>query len=279
MKWKRVYVEITNQCNLHCDFCIHNQREPRFMSVAEFAHVMQEERPYCEYVYLHVLGEPLMHPHLEALLKICKEQQMQVMLTTNGTLLAKRLTLLQKYPPRQISISLHSFPHQEAALAYLQEVMQAADVLAKTSYISYRFWNLREQQMDRASYQMWEVLAKHYHLDPTDYGKRRIVLGKQIFLSLEEQFTWPSLQAPFVSAKGRCLGGEMMIAVLCDGSVVPCCLDSNGDISFGNLFESRLTDLLASDRYRQMMEAKQRQELTEALCKRCAYRTRFEKGA
>ena len=29
--YKKVYIEITNNCNLNCDFCIKNQRKNKFM--------------------------------------------------------------------------------------------------------------------------------------------------------------------------------------------------------------------------------------------------------
>ena len=110
MQFKRIYVEITNTCNLSCSFCIQNQRKPRRMSVAQFSHVIREIKPYTGHVYLHVLGEPLSHPDLKTFLQICDEQGMQVNLTTNGTLLKACRDVLINSRLRQVNVSLHSFP-------------------------------------------------------------------------------------------------------------------------------------------------------------------------
>lgn len=280
MKWKRVYVEITNQCNLNCSFCVHNQRAPRFMSVTEFEHVIKEIKPYCSYVYLHVLGEPLLHPQLEMLLTICKQYNMQVHITTNGTLLKKQKELLKKLPPRQINVSLHSFPHQKDTLSYVEEVMDVCDELCSNTYISYRFWNLKDRKMDQQSQMVLGLLEQHYHVEIKEeqFLKRRANLWKQIFLNFDDIFEWPSLKHSFVSKKGTCLGGETMIGVLSDGRVVPCCLDSAGDVCFGNLLKEHLEDIIHKERFLRMLEAQQKRELNEILCQRCQYRTRFEKG-
>ena len=98
MRLKRVYIEITNTCNLACSFCIQNQRQPRRMNIQEFTHVIQEVRSVTRHVYLHVLGEPLSHPDLPAFLQICKANDMEVILTTNGTLLKKTSGCFMCFP-------------------------------------------------------------------------------------------------------------------------------------------------------------------------------------
>ena len=112
MKFKRIYVEICNTCNLSCSFCASRPAHPRQMSV-------EQGRPYTDHLYLHLLGEPLMHPQLEAILQICQRASLHVQLTTNGTLLASRRELLEAYPPRQINISVHSFWEQPRPLCEL----------------------------------------------------------------------------------------------------------------------------------------------------------------
>ena len=59
MRFKRIYIEITNQCNLKCSFCIQNQRKSKYLSINDFSYILDELRPFTDYIYLHVLGEPL----------------------------------------------------------------------------------------------------------------------------------------------------------------------------------------------------------------------------
>ena len=107
-RFKRIYVEITSSCNLNCSFCQETLRAPVFMSTEQFTHVLKEIKPYTNFIYLHVKGEPLLHPQLENILKMCREENIIVNITTNGTLLHKQLDTLIKYPVHQINVSIHS---------------------------------------------------------------------------------------------------------------------------------------------------------------------------
>ena len=84
---KKAYVEITNRCNLACSFCPKTKRAPRTMSAQEFGLVLSRLEGYVQYVYLHVMGEPLLHPELPTLLALAKARDMKICITTNGTLL------------------------------------------------------------------------------------------------------------------------------------------------------------------------------------------------
>ena len=74
-----------------------------------------------------------------------------------------------------------------------------------------------------------------------------------------------------------CHGLRQQIAVLCDGTVVPCCLDSEGQLALGNLFSQPLEEILASPRARAIVDGFSRRTPSEALCRRCGYARRFTK--
>ena len=108
--FSRAYVEITNVCNLACAFCPGTAREKRFMTPGTFALLAGKLRPYTDFLYLHVMGEPLLHPQLAEILHICEELGFRVCLTTNGTLLPEKLPLLlESSAIHKVSVSLHSF--------------------------------------------------------------------------------------------------------------------------------------------------------------------------
>lgn len=110
MRFSRCYLEITNRCNLSCSFCPKTKRPARTLNPAEFRQLAEKIRPYTDYLYLHVLGEPLMHPALKTLLDICRELSFRVVITTNGTLLPAQETVLLSSPALyKINVSLHSF--------------------------------------------------------------------------------------------------------------------------------------------------------------------------
>ncbi|WP_278568637.1 radical SAM/SPASM domain-containing protein [Amedibacillus dolichus] len=277
MRFKRVYVEITNTCNLQCSFCIQNQRTPKSMSMEQFTHVIQQIAGYTRYVYLHVLGEPLSHPLLDAFLSVCEQYGLYVNLTTNGTLLKEKAEILTRHSIRQLNVSLHSFP-QHRQTHYLQDVFQVCEKLAAQNvYINYRLWSLGEQGMDPSNLQVLKQVLLHYDKTLQEEAKRlqRIPLAEHISLHFEEVFSWPSLAQPFVNDKGRCLGMKDMCAVLSNGDVVPCCLDSKGECVLGNLFESDMEEILSSPRAKAIVDGFQRFHIEEELCRHCSYRLRF----
>ena len=113
---KKAYIEITNRCNLRCSFCPGTKRVPRTMPPAEFDLVLERLTGQVEYVYLHVMGEPLSHPQLAELLALAAARERKVCITTNGTLLQKRSDeLLAAESLHKISVSLHSFEGNDGA--------------------------------------------------------------------------------------------------------------------------------------------------------------------
>ena len=62
--FNRAYIEITNLCNFHCDFCPGTTRPPMAMRLSDFRTAAEKLRPLTDYLYLHVMGEPLLHPQL-----------------------------------------------------------------------------------------------------------------------------------------------------------------------------------------------------------------------
>ena len=113
---KKAYIEITNRCNLRCSFCPGTKRVPRTMTPAEFDLVLERLTGQVEYVYLHVMGEPLSHPQLAELLALAAARERKVCITTNGTLLARQTeTLLAARTLHKVSISLHSFEGNDGA--------------------------------------------------------------------------------------------------------------------------------------------------------------------
>lgn len=281
MRLKRIYIEITNTCNLTCSFCIQNQRPPRRMSVEEFHHVIKQVHPFGSYVYLHILGEPLSHPEVKKILDICADYDMQVNLTTNGTLLKSRRDILyEAVALRQVNISLHSFPQHEQE-GYLQDVMEVCEELAKREiHVNYRLWSLGEQGLSKETAEVLRVVEDHYgiHVEEQLITRlQRLDLRDYLHLHFESVFTWPSLTHPYVGDTGRCLGMKTMCGILSDGRVVPCCLDSKGDCTLGNIFTTPFADILNRKQVQEIVQGFADNKIIEELCQHCSYRLRFNK--
>ena len=258
-RFKRVYVEITNSCNLHCSFCQKTLREPYFMSVDEFSTVIERIRHYTNYIYLHVKGEPLLHPQLAQILKICEDSGITVNLTTNATLIREKLPTLLAHPVHQINVSLHSADDNDCIDmdTYIHNLFEACEtLLAKTdTEISLRLWNTRK--------------------DPLLFGDKNCTIKRHLYVNVQQPFEWPDLNSSYCNDRGFCQGLRHHIAILCDGTVVPCCLDGNGVMALGNIFDMTLEDILKLPRSIAFMEGFKRKTAVEPLCQHCSFKERF----
>ena len=95
---------------LHAAFVRQQNGRKQFISVEDFSKRLDQIKPHTDYIYLHVKGEPLLHPKIGQLLDLSHEKGFKVNITTNGTLINKeREKLLNKPALRQMNFSLHSF--------------------------------------------------------------------------------------------------------------------------------------------------------------------------
>ena len=289
-KFKKVYLEITNVCNLSCDFCPQTMRKPEFMMVETFRVTSDQIKPYTDYIYFHVKGEPLLHPDIDQILDICHEQGFRVNITTNGTRINQMKNKLYGKPAlRQINFSLHSFDGNEALgdktdyidniISFTREATLSGDLL-----ISYRLWNLDENneinQERKKNSQLLETIEKEFKLPYKIQEKvipgRGIKIADQIYLNQDHQFQWPDLKEIEDDGKGFCYGLRNQIAILVDGTVVPCCLDGEGVINLGNIKITHFSEIIEDKRATNIIDGFSRREAVEELCRKCGYRKRFD---
>ena len=280
---KKIYIEITNSCNLNCSFCLNTQREKSFMSIEKFEEVIKKVKDYTELVCLHVKGEPLLHLQLEDILWIIGKYNLKTNITTNGTLLKKNLCVIQKSNSvRQINISLHSCLENENlnVQEYLNTVYECVKQLENTDIIvSYRLWNLKDISNNEKNEEVINFLEQKYsfeNLKDQMALKEWIKLKERIFINQDTMFIWPNLNEEIINETGRCLALKNQVAILVDGSVVPCCIDSEGKIILGNIFEDSLENILNSDRALKIIQGFEKNFISEELCKRCGFLKRLE---
>ena len=248
MKFKKIYIEITNDCNLNCYFCIHNKREVKYMSMDEFKIVLDKIKGYTKYIYLHVMGEPLMHPFINGFIDYASKDFF-VNITTNGYMLEK---VVNNKNIRQINISLHSGVN-------IDKVFECVDILRKNTIINYRIWVKNDGLIDK--------LKSKYNADIRDGVK----LCDNVYVSMKEEFIWPDLNNNINNSYGVCYGLKTHLGILVDGTIVPCCLDSKGDINLGNIFSSNLSDIMNSFKYQSIENGFKNNKRIEELCKHCGF--------
>ena len=309
----RCYIEVTNVCNLNCDFCPKHRRQNRQLTIEEFDLLTDKIRGRVIFLYFHLMGEPLLHPLLPDFIRIAREKGFRTVLTSNGTLLDKALNLLSSLP-HKVQLSLHSHESNGKGKLdeYINKVMQFAIPAAEQgTCVVLRLWNQggRESENEQVMQLLEQYVKKPWRERPDGYR-----LCDNLYLEFDRKFQWPTTQEPPSSSpegeglldsidplndvfeqkevtKISSLGGSPMlitseyvpkrgaevfckalhkqIGVLADGSLVPCCMDHNGDIILGNLFTQSLDEILNSPRAKAMVEGFRHHKATELLCRNC----------
>ena len=271
MRFNKAYVEITNMCNLACPFCHGTGREKRFITVPDFKTAAERLRPFTEYIYLHLMGEPLLHPSLGEILDVCASLGFKVSVTTNGTMLREKTELLMSSAAMyKISVSLHSFEVNPVGSlrGYLNGVCAAAfKARANGILFSMRLWNEGGDNVKNG--EIKELLSEFF---PPPHKENRcgITLADGVFLEYGVRFEWPDADGCAKNVR-FCKGLRDQIGVLCDGTVVPCCLDAEGDIALGNIFTDDLNEILSSDRARSIINGFSEGRAAEKLCRTCGF--------
>lgn len=269
--YPRVYVEITNICNLNCSFCHGHHRTPACMSREQFAHILTQLQGKTQYIYYHLMGEPLFHPRLPEFLEMARESGFRSVITTNGTLLAERGRPLLAAGVHKVSVSLHSFERGDEADChrYLEQICAFAEEAEKAGTIlSLRLWNRGADGGRNAG-----VEAFLRSRLPGDWAEntRGYRIRDKVFLEWGDRFVWPDMENPEQSGEVVCYGMQDHFGILCDGTVVPCCLDSEGCIALGNVFKEALAQILSSPRAKAIGEGLRHRTAAEDLCRRCPY--------
>jgi radical SAM protein with 4Fe4S-binding SPASM domain len=290
--FKRIYIEITNVCNADCGFCPKTSRKPAFMGLDLFKKILDEVKGYSEYLYFHVMGEPLLPPDIGAFLDLCGEKGFKVNITTNGTLIKETKNILLSKPAiRAINFSLHSFDEntpRNVIDEYLDEIFGFITGSGKTpGFIAcFRLWNMQntagpvqKAQGTGTNPYILERIEKFFEvphrIEEIPSEGNGIKLRDNIYLSQRSFFDWPDKRIPDLNGEGFCLGLRQQVAILVDGTVVPCCLDSEGTIDLGNINRSGFKQIIEGKRAMDLYSGFSKRKVVEALCRKCGYRKRF----
>ena len=275
-KYSRVYVEITNICNRSCSFCPKTKRELRRMSLPEFEHVCNSLRGITDYIYFHVMGEPLTHPLLADCVKLATEMGFKCAITTNGTLVDKVGDALIGAGVYKVNLSVHSFEGEEGEKysSYMESLASFAERASEKGVLTVlRLWN---KGCDGGLNDTTLEYLENRLPGEWKWGSRGARIRHKLHLEYGDRFAWPDMSCDNMGDSVFCYGLADHFGILVDGSVIPCCLDHDGDITLGNIFEGDIADILRSPRAVAMREGFDRRVATEELCQKCGYARRFK---
>lgn len=278
MNLKRLYIEITNICNLNCSFCSPLKREKRYMSLNEIEHILKEFKDFNCHIYPHIKGEPLCHPDFEEIILLLVKYKKPVNITTNGVFISKYQDILLKNA-RQVNISVHSLLDGQIKnpKKYLDDIISFGLYAKerKSPNVSYRLWTESENESPKdESMNIIKTLSDAFKFDVSTEikkGRNAIKLTDNVYISLMNKFDWPDLNNEKTRTAGNCLGAKEMLGILADGTVVPCCLDADGIINLGNIFKDSIYDILNTERFLKLNEGFFGGTLSEELCRKCTF--------
>ena len=242
------------------------------MTAQEFDLITDKLRDRAVFLYFHLMGEPMLHPLLPDFIRMAREKGFKTVLTSNGTLPVKAMRLLSSLP-HKVQLSLHSHESNGKGILaeYIDKVMQFAIPAAEQgTCVVLRLWNQggRESENEQVIQLLEKYVQKPWHERPDGYR-----LCDNLYLEFDRKFNWPEVELPTQeSRRGAevfCKALHKQIGVLADGSLVPCCMDHNGDITLGNLFPQSLDEILESPRAKAMTEGFRHHRATELLCRNC----------
>lgn len=280
-RFKKIYIEITNICNLSCDFCPKTERAQEFMSLELFEKALDESKPLTEEITLHLMGEPLLHPKIKNIIELTEEKEIRINLTTNGTLIQKHSQTLLNKTIRRINFSIHglksnySTQEQEEHLSNIIAFTKIAQEEREDLIIIYRLWNINESSNEK----IIKTIEEEFDVKiDSEIKKKSVKIKNNSFIHYDESFDWPNPKDEIRTEHGYCHGLSTHIGILSNGTVVPCCLDNNGNIPLGNIKETGLEDILAQRRAQDMIRGFRERKLVEDMCKKCKYIKRLEKN-
>ncbi len=175
----------------------------------------------------------------------------------------------------KVNISLQSFEANTGGEldGYINRCAAfAAQMNAAGKLCVLRLWN--GNGLNALNADIEALLSVHFPR-PWRAARRSAGLAERVWLEHGERFDWPNMAGEDGGERVFCYGLRDQIGVLTDGTVVPCCLDRDGELALGNLFDSSMDDILSTDRARAIYDGFSSRRAAEALCRRCGYARRF----
>jgi len=251
------------------------------MSLELYKKTIKESKPLTEEVTLHIMGEPMIHPKIEKIIKFTESEDVRINLTTNGTLVKENHDILLNKSIRRINFSIHGLKSnfskvdQKKHLKNIIEFTKLAQIEREDLIIIYRLWNIN----DDSNKEIIKTIENEFAVKLSEENKKiSIKIKNNSFIHFDNSFQWPNPKDVVRSKVGYCHGLSTHIGILSNGTVVPCCLDNNGNIPLGNIKDNTIEEILGFERATKMKKGFQERKLIEDMCQKCTFIKRLEKN-
>ena len=231
-----------------------------------YKYIIDKIRPYTKEIYLHILGEPLLHPEINNFIEYANNKNLLVNITTNGYLINN---LKNGSNLHRLNISLHSYneTYKLDLNTYLENIFNTIDKIKSRTFISLRLW-VNSKNTDY----ILKYINQRYNtnIDKLE-NNTKIKIAPNIIIDTFPEFIWPDLKNNYYNEIGKCKGLINHIGILSDGTIIPCCLDTNGTINLGNIYTDELTTILDKPIVKEIIDGFRKGYKCQELCKHCSF--------
>lgn len=263
---KHIQMESTNNCNLQCVECPNRfmKRKRTYMSSEVFLKILDDYAKFynVETMIMHKDGEPLLHPHIKSMLwEINNQTKAKMDIYTNGLLLKQNFVKFLSFMsnPKTILISFHFYNYKGKEINYSKESEEIKRCIEMGKNINFVLASHITDFSDVELLNIWrdhwlEFAKEHKNLSAVHVNPYINPWGQLIKQKNAIHFD----ACPYAD------GEHLFIGVT--GNVVPCCMDLEEEIQFGNVLTDSREEIMER---RQTFYEQIRKGAATDLCKRC----------
>ena len=264
-----VMIEPTNRCNLKCPLCHVGsgklRREPRNLTISEFETILDKLPNTVRVLQLWNQGEPFMNPQFLDMVRLANDRGYHTITSTNAHFLNRNGTAESVIAGGlgELVVSLDGVtPDTYESIRKhgdLSVVLEGIKLIASTKaasgsqspQISAQCLLLKQLE---SSLSQVQKLAMESGADRVIWKTAQVSSLKEAHSVLpENQRLWRYRIKNNALVTRRhwegCARTWFSTVVLCDGTVVPCCFDKDGDYVMGNLLTQSFPEIWQGDPY------------------------------
>ncbi|HEC11942.1 MAG TPA: radical SAM protein [Acidiferrobacteraceae bacterium] len=253
-------IELTSECNLVCCMCPRDDNAKRglgYMTFDTFRRIIDETATGLEFAYLHLAGEPLLHPEFERFIDYAAEQGVHTGISTNGTILSKRRA------KRLLASSLDTLIISiDGTDAETYKRIRGANSFNKVVRNTEGFLDLKEEAGKGPFVVIQMICMEENHRQAKDFCRRWKRAGVNA-VRLKRFFNFAGQVAdmsPEINDKMAvnnkppkpCMLPWRQLAFYYDGTAVACCHDFLHETELGNIHQHSLEEIWNSTAMREV---------------------------
>lgn len=261
-----IQVEVTSFCNTNCYMCPHEtmKRKKGIMEFQTFKKIVDESLEFSpRRIILSGMGEPLMDKDIDKKIKYTKDKGLYVKLITNGGLLdSKKINVILDNKVDEVNISVNA-PN---GIVH-KKVTSNVDYAKLKENISLLMEEKKKRKLKDPIVNVSMIENEFNKGMGNKFIKEWVDIVDSVTVRPEENWGYFK-ESKLKREKYPCHYPFYWLTILWNGDVVPCCMDYEGKIIFGNVNENKLIEIWENEKYKKFRE-NQLNNVFLGICKDC----------